>query len=534
MEISMIIPSAGEAKRLFPLTSHKPKILIQLNGVVIFHLLYKQAKKNKVSNIIIAVAPEFEKQVKEFINDIYTNADIPVYVQVVDKPQEGVLYSIYQATNHSEAKENLLINLSDTLYTASLPIDYHKSFVVTQCVEGDLNRWCLAESNPDGNRVKTLWDKPQWIDGINEDICTHDALIGIYYVNKKDFKLSCEKIFLDGIKIRGEYQISQALEFYIKLGNDIAMINAEKGCWHDSGTLITLQEASQNYFLAREFNNISIDNGKLTKTSTNIQSLRNQYIWYQTIENKSLIPTIYDYKEYGDSAKLTMELSSLNDLGTIFNFCKAEPIFFEQTMKYLLNLMDKELWNNKFMGSTKANKEIFLNKVVSRSESIDWIQQEKFYGLFNFLEHLALNVQPTYCHIHGDLILSNILFDSQRMTVKLIDPRGDYGGMGIFGDKRYDLAKLLHSIDGCYETIVHNLYEIKDDEVILFMSNAKKNCFKVAQEEIFKFAEERGIQRKELKAIEASLFLSMIPLHSDDKKRQRAFYLTALRIMEEI
>lgn len=524
---SLIIPSAGLSTRLYPLSYNTPKVLIKLNGVPIFSLLYKKAREVGVDNIIIAVAPEFERQVKEFIDDTYAKAEVPIYVQVVDKPQEGVLYSISQATYHPEAKENLLIILSDTLYTASLPVSDFKSFVITEVVKDPVNRWCLAESNSDGTDVKKFWDKPQG------ECPTHDALIGIYYIQKKDFNISCDYVFNQGIKIRNEYQISQALKFYMSLDNTIAIVRAEHGGWHDSGTLVTLQEASNNYFLTREFNNISIDNGKLIKTSTNIESLRNQYIWYQTIEHKNLIPTIYDYREYGNEASLIMELCNLNDLGTIFNFCKAEPVFFQQTMKYLIDLFDKYLWLYKpAVGlSHKPNKEMFLKKVVSRIESIDWIDSGKFYNLFDNLQ--SLSHYKNYCHIHGDLILSNILFDPQRMTVKLIDPRGDYGGLGIFGDIRYDLAKLLHSVDGCYETIIHNLYEINDGKVVLFMSDQKKKCFELAQEEIYTFAARYGINKSHLQTIEASLFLSMIPLHSDDKKRQRAFYLTALRILGE-
>lgn len=525
---SLIIPSAGLSTRLYPLSYNTPKVLIKLNGVPIFHLLYKKAKEVKVDNIIIAVAPEFERQVKEFIDDTYANAEIPIYVQVVDKPQEGVLYSIYQATKNEQAKENLLIILSDTLYTAILPVDDFKSFVVTEIVKGNISRWCLAESNSDGTNVKKFWDKPQG------DCPTHDALIGIYYVQKGSFNHSAfEVIKMPENKLRGEYQISQALDIYMD-NNPIVIIRAEKGAWHDTGTLLTLQEASTDYFLARQFNNIELKEGQLIKSSTNIDTLRKQYIWYQTFKNKSLIPTIYEYTEYGNKAEIKMELCVMPDLGTVFNFCKAEPAFFEQTMTYLLNLVEKELWNHKLTEHVgdEPNKNMFLEKVVTRIEHIEWIDSEKFYNLFENLDLLSANLK--YCRIHGDLILSNILFDAQRMTVKLIDPRGEYGGLGVYGDIKYDLAKLLHSVDGCYETIIHNLYEIKDDKVILFMSDMKKRCFRVAQDVIYEYATKLGIDKSHLQFIEASLFLSMIPLHADDKKRQRAFYLTALRILEDL
>jgi hypothetical protein len=136
--------------------------------------------------------------------------------------------------------------------------------------------------------------------------------------------------------------------------------------------------------------------------------------------------------------------------------------------------------------------------------------------------------------IHGDLILSNILFDPQRMTFKLIDPRGSYGNLGMFGDLRYELAKLLHSVDGKYESIIHNLYSIKNDEIQFFMSEDKQKCFEAAQKVIFDFAEQYSITKTELKAIEATLFLSMLPLHSENRNHQLAFEIIARRLTKEV
>ena len=45
---------------------------------------------------------------------------------------------------------------------------------------------------------------------------------------------------------------------------------------------------------------------------------------------------------------------------------------------------------------------------------------------------------------------------------------------------------------------------------------------------------EYGYDRKNIKLIEALLFLTMIPLHSDDIKRQQAFYLTAIKKLNEV
>ncbi len=76
---------------------------------------------------------------------------------------------------------------------------------------------------------------------------------------------------------------------------------------------------------------------------------------------------------------------------------------------------------------------------------------------------LALNDISHFKVIHGDLCFSNILFDINNLIVKVIDPRGSFGEKGVYGDPRYDLAKLRHSIHGLYDYIVMDLFHIEGE-----------------------------------------------------------------------
>lgn len=525
MSKTLIIPSAGLAKRLYPLSQNTPKILIKLNGVPLFHFFYKKAVELQMDNIIIAINPEFKRQLEEFINNTYQNVSIPIHIVEVDDSKAGVLYSIHCATKHSKCKETSLIMLSDTIYNASLPTDQNKSFVIYQQMSGDLTRWCLVETDL-FKQIKKFWDKPQG------DCPTNQALIGIYYVKTSIFNQITEQIIKKKKKHRNEFQISQALDMYGKK-EDLFAIEAEKKAWHDTGTLENLKKTYLNFFISRNFNSIKLEKGNLIKSSLNKSKLRNEYIWFQNVTNKSIIPTIYGYKDYLDKSEIEMSLCSLNDLGTIFNFCNAEKVFFQQTIKYLLEMLDKEFYSKEVRNVPEANYKMLIQKIINRFGSSPFNFDQELIKKFQSEMYKIYN-KGIFSQIHGDLILSNILFEPQRMVIKLIDPRGDYGGLGIYGDIRYDLAKLLHSVDGKYETILHNLYTINNNKVIFYMSKEKEECFKSAEEVIFNFAKKKGITSKELKLIEAGLFLSMLPLHKEDKKRQRAFYLIAKKILKEI
>lgn len=137
--------------------------------------------------------------------------------------------------------------------------------------------------------------------------------------------------------------------------------------------------------------------------------------------------------------------------------------------------------------------------------------------------------------IHGDLCFSNLLYDSRVESVKCIDPRGltPTGELSIYGDRRYDLAKLYHSVIGLYDFIIAGHFTLQMDDV---------NCFEITfsddsviQQCILENFKElvlkpSGYSEKEILAITVHLFLSMLPLHSDRPERQKAFIANALRL----
>jgi len=136
---------------------------------------------------------------------------------------------------------------------------------------------------------------------------------------------------------------------------------------------------------------------------------------------------------------------------------------------------------------------------------------------------------------HGDLCFSNILYHKESNFLKFIDPRGGESASEIYLDEYYDLAKLSHSILGGYDFVVSGLYSIelgRDFQIkinsVLFDSN-------IEQKKIFKtMVEENNYDYTFVRLCEASLFLSMLPLHADDPNRMLAFLITADNILGEV
>ena len=144
-------------------------------------------------------------------------------------------------------------------------------------------------------------------------------------------------------------------------------------------------------------------------------------------------------------------------------------------------------------------------------------------------------IKSSYLTIsHGDFCFSNILIDEKNYTFKLVDPRGIINSKNtIYNDFRYDIAKLRHSAVGGYDYIVCDMFSVWEME-----NNFKYQIYSSEQKnlkEIFnKLLIENNYDVKEIEFIEGLLFLSMIPLHSDNFLRQKMFYLKGIEILNNV
>jgi hypothetical protein len=138
--------------------------------------------------------------------------------------------------------------------------------------------------------------------------------------------------------------------------------------------------------------------------------------------------------------------------------------------------------------------------------------------------------------LHGDLCLSNILFESRLGRIKVIDPRGlnARGKFSFYGDLRYDLAKLTHSVVGLYDHILAGAYYLERK----YSSDFCSFELEIHIDERVKSVQNAFIDREFLPGLKPLdvipitilLFISMLPLHADEPRRQDALLANALRL----
>lgn len=140
------------------------------------------------------------------------------------------------------------------------------------------------------------------------------------------------------------------------------------------------------------------------------------------------------------------------------------------------------------------------------------------------------------CVMHGDLCFSNLLYDSRVRRVRALDPRGLVGERpGIYGDLRYDLAKLAHSAVGRYDQIIAGRYAADERDLdfsLTFEPIAAQPWIEAALGEMT--IDGVGALSPTVRAAMTGLFLSMPPLHADRPDRQRAFIANALRLFLDL
>lgn len=349
-------------------------------------------------------------------------------------------------------------------------------------------------------------------------------------------------------------QISDVLAEY---KNTYKIKTIDAPVWYDFGHKSGLTQAQNSLFNSRDFNNISSDiiSGTITKSSTKKEKIADEYAWFINLPKdlQILTPRVLSYKENELFSKLTMEMYGYPSLSEQFILGNLnieeldliiEKLFeihklFEQyqgnlNIEYFYDLYLHKTWDrisdlkkqNKYWETMWNFSEIFINNHPYKN--LFYFENK----INNAIKDLLKNIRITI--MHGDYCFSNILFDMNSFICRLIDPRGRIHEQTIYGDPRYDIAKLRHSVVGGYDFIVHGLFNLSEKENY-FKIKRTQPYFQDQLTQIFDdYTVKYGYNLYEIKLIEALLFASMIPLHKDNMQRQKVFYLTAVEKINNI
>jgi len=224
--MKIIIPMAGNGKKMRPHTLTIPKGLIPIAGKPIVQRLIAEIGKNSKSQIeeIVFIIGQFGKEIEKRLRKIAKDLDAKpvIYYQ---KRALGTAHAIYCAKDSLKGK--IIVAFADTLFKAKFVLNEKDDGIIWIKKVDDQGSFGVVKIN-ENNVVKEFIEKP-------EKFVSDKTIIGIYYFKDGDILKRQLKYLIDyNVMVGTEYQLTTALE---NMKNDgIRFITKEVNEWLDCGS----------------------------------------------------------------------------------------------------------------------------------------------------------------------------------------------------------------------------------------------------------------------------------------------------------
>ncbi len=324
----------------------------------------------------------------------------------------------------------------------------------------------------------------------------------------------------------------------------------------DLGNIRDFLSFSSGSTATRHFNEVLIDTYYYTKSSTDKRKMHAEYSFYGLVPERMrpwLIQS-FDFRDEGKRASYKMLRYYLADAALQWVHGAFETDTFKPFVERLLFFIsDRPKQGCNKEQSAALAKDLFVTKLERRvKEFLEMAEGKRINQLASSaMPELDLtNLLNRYLKLykcsekefsfdyrvagHGDPCFSNILYDQQRYLLKLIDPKGALTQEELWTHPLYDLCKVSHSVLGDYDFINNGLYTLgfsDNNELVLSFRHTNHGSLKSIFVNQVKLL---GYDVRIIRLGEASLFLSMLPLHIDHPNKVLAFMLNASQILNEV
>jgi dTDP-glucose pyrophosphorylase len=455
--------------------------------------------------------------------------------------REGTIVQSLQAGLHCSPTQGLVrVILGDTLIRDA----YFgaEDFVYVSHVE-DARRWCLALTAANGRVVG-------YIDKQETALDPKLALAGYYHLLHGAHLQAC----VEDSASHGEPDLSGVLRRY---GTVYPIQARPVQQWYDFGHIDNLVEARRRLLQPRSFNSLFINPilNTITKVSEYDQKLQDELDWYLQLpdELRVLTPRILSHRRVNGRLEIVEEYYGYPTLAELYVYGELPSDTWSSILRHIMRIHQEFC---RFSGKLEpeAVASIYVDKTWQRLEALrqqdpSWeslLKRDKITFNGDVLQNVyvlgealcqkarALAESAPIYVIHGDFCFSNILFDVNNQIVRLIDPRGSFGCKGIYGDARYDIAKLRHSVCGLYDYILADMFELHQTEgefVGQIYANSTSCQVATGFDHIVCNVD---YDPNDIRFIEGLLFISMLPMHRGYPQRQRMMFIRGLSLLNEV
>ena len=478
----IIVQAGGKGTRLKYLTKNKPKALVPVDNLpMIFHLFRKYRDKR------FLVITDYKKDVMRQYLDVFAD----VKYQVVDASGTGTCAGIGQALQLIPDGEPFMLVWSDLILPEQfmLPQEYENNTAVPQENYIGLSQTFSCRWKYENGEFEEKASKEYGVAGFflfKEKECLADVPESGELVRwMQESGMKYRTIGLAGTREFGIFEEYEKLE--------------QKRC--------------------RPFNRITVKDGVLTKEPVDVQGEKlavRECAWYEKAREKGIeiLPQIYS------TNPLKMEYIS----GKNIYECKLSYDQKRVVLEKLVSSLEKLHASERRTADSFSIMEAYFNKTFDRIGKLQdlvpfardreiWINGRKCRNVFyhkcelqQAVEKLALSCR-SFAFIHGDCTFSNMMLRDNGEPV-LIDPRGYFGYTELYGDVRYDWAKMYYSIVGNYDRF--NLKDFtleigKSAEEGIFLKTASNHWEDMEQD----FLWLTGTDEWEIKLLHAVIWLSL-------------------------
>lgn len=503
----IVVQAGGKGTRLKYLTENKPKALVPVDNLpMLFHLFRKYPHKR-----FVIIADHKKEVMREYL-EVFAE----VKYNIVDAYGTGTCAGVKQAVNLIPENEPFMLIWSDLI----LPND----FKLPDGYEDDTGE-------PDKDYVglsqtflcRWKYEKDEFI----EERSTEYGVAGFF-------------LFTDKSKIKDVPESGELVRWMQQRQMKYSTVGL-------AGTrefgLIEEYEKSADV-KCRPFNKIKIEGGELIKEPVDTQGIRlakRVCAWYKKAKELGIeiFPKIYS------TNPLRMEYIS----GKNIYECDLEYKQKLHILESLVNSLKKLHEMEKVPADSFSVKQAYFNKTFDRlgkiqdlipfgREPVITVNNRKCHNVYyhkrkleKAIDKLVLNCKG-FSFIHGDCTFSNMMLRENGEPV-LIDPRGYFGYSDLYGDERYDWAKVYYSIAGNYDQFnlkrfrMHILENPKDGVILDVESNHWETL-------AVPFLEMTGIDEDEIKLLHAVIWLSLTTYAWQDYDSICGAFYNGLYYLEEI
>lgn len=503
----VIVQAGGSGTRLKHLTENKPKALVPVDNLpMLFHLFRKYPEKRFV---IIA---DYKKEVMRDYLAAFAN----VKYNIVEAAGTGTCSGIKRAIELIPDNKPFMLIWSDLV----LPVDFKlPDGYGNGAGEPSEDYVGLSQTFP----CRWKYENGKFI----EEISAEYGVAGLF-------------LFTNKTKLAGVPESGELVRWMRHNGMQYGTVGLAGT--REFGRVEEYERLDISK--CRPFNKIAVEGNEFIKEPVDAQGVelaKRECAWYEKARGLGikLLPKIYS------TNPLRMEYIAGKNIYEYDLAYEQKLRILENLVKSLRKLHDVE----RVPADSFSVKEAYFNKTIGRLQKIQDLLpfgrdptitvngrrcRNVYYHkreLEKKLDRLVFNCRE-FSFIHGDCTFSNMMLRENGEPV-LIDPRGYFGYSELYGDERYDWAKMYYSIVGNYDQFNLKRFRLRigntsEDGVRL---DIESNHWEDLAEEFITMA---GSDIEEIKLLHAVIWLSLTTYAWQDYDSICGAFYNGLWYLEEL